>query len=42
MGDAGAEGPILRSLRVDVDPLMVPGGVRELVDAILVISSQSL
>ena len=35
MGDRGAERAVLGAFRVDVDPLVVPGGVGELVDLVL-------
>ena len=35
MRDGGSEGTALRPLQVDVDPLVVVGGVGELVDAFL-------
>ena len=43
MGDGAAERAVRRALDVDVDPLVVAGGVGELVDPLLLDrSSQSL
>ena len=42
MRDRAAERPVLRPLDVDVDPLVVTGGVGERVDPVLGDLSQSL
>ena len=42
MRDRAAERALVRAVTVDVDPLVVAGGVRELVDPVLVIVSQSV
>ena len=35
MGDRRPERPVLRALGIDVDPLVVAGGVGELIDPVL-------